>query len=79
MAVHFKLLDISDSKYPLYADGLGQAQAGQKVAGLTQTAEEAYAIRAASVAAIQRAVEISKEVASSSGKSWLSEISSMDL
>lgn len=80
MAVHFGLLDISQSKYPIYADGLGKpAEAGQKVQGITQNAEEAYAIRAATVAAIERAIEISKEVAKSTGKSWLASIRSMDL
>lgn len=80
MAVHFKLLDIGDSKYPVYAKGLGEpAEAGQKVQGITQTAEEAYAIRAATVAAIERAVQISKEVADTTGKDWLANIRAMDL
>ncbi|KAK9896081.1 hypothetical protein P389DRAFT_74342 [Cystobasidium minutum MCA 4210] len=80
MAVHFKLLDISNSKYSVYANGLGQAgEAGVKVQGITQTAEEAYAIRAGTVAAIERAIGISKEVAASKGKSWLSSIRSMGL
>lgn len=80
MAVYFRLLDISNSKYPIYANGLGKAaQAGVKVQGHTQSAEEAYAIRAATVAAIERAIEVSKEVAASTGKSWLASIRSMDL
>lgn len=80
MAVYFKLLDISNSKYPVYAKGLGEAtKAGEKVIGITQTAEEAYAIRAATVAAIERAIEISKDLAKATGKSWLSSIRSMDL
>lgn len=80
MAVYFNLLDISQSKYPIYANGLGKpASPGQKVQGLTQTAEEAYAIRGATVAAINRAIEISKEVAASTGKQWLTSIKAMDL
>ena len=80
MAVHFRLLDINNSKYPVYANGLGKAaEAGEKVQGITQTAEEAYAIRGATVAAIERAIEVSKEVAVAKGKNWLSSIRSMDL
>lgn len=81
MAVHFKMVNVRTSQYPLYANGLGEVDhsATSSTAGLTQTAEEAYAIRAATVAAINRAIEISKEVAASQNKPWLASIRAMDL
>lgn len=63
----------------MYKDGLGKAVTGEKVAGLSQTAEEAYAIRAATIAACERVVELEKQVAEETGKTWLTSMSAMDL
>lgn len=79
MAVHFKLIDLANSKYEIYRNGLGKPQAGKKVEGLRQTAEEAFAIRAATLAACERTVELTSEVADSTGKEWLKSITAMDL
>jgi hypothetical protein len=79
MAVHFKLIDLSQCNYEVYKDGLGEPQAGKKVEGLRQTAEEAFAIRAATLAACERTVELTAEVADKTGKQWLTSITAMDL
>ena len=73
MAVHFKLITLGKCVYPLYVNGLGKA------AGLLQTAEEAYAIRAATVAACERVVQLTAEVAEKAGKEWLKSMTAMNL
>jgi len=87
MAVHFDFLDLSECAYPLYKDGLGSsaAKGGEKVEGLKQSAEEAYAIRSATLAACERVVEIAKEVASSGSgsgsedRAWLATMTAMNM
>lgn len=79
MAVYFRYIDLSKCVYPLYANGLGEAVAGKKVQGLTQTAEEAFAIRAATLAACERVVELIPEVAEATGKEWLKKITVIDM
>lgn len=79
MAVHFKMLDLSSTIYEVYRHGLGQPQAGKKVEGVRQTAEEAFAIRAATVAACERTIELVPEVAEATGKQWLKVMTAMDL
>ena len=80
MAAHFKLIDLSECAYPIYRDGLGTASAsGGKTQGITQTREEALAIRAAALTACERVVELTSEVAEKTGKAWLKEITAMDV
>lgn len=79
MAVHFKLIDLSGTKYDVYKNGLGKPEAGKKVEGIRQTAEEAFAIRSATLAACERTVELTSEVGAKTGKEWLKTITAMDL
>ena len=77
---HFKLIDISSCVYPVYSKGLGSASTdGKNVEGIRQTAEEAYAIRAATLAACEKVVELAPSVAEATGKEWLREIDAMGM
>jgi hypothetical protein len=81
MAVYFKLIDLSGSVYEVYQNGLGEATAegAKRKEGIKQTAEEAYAIRAATLAVIERTIELAPEVAEQTGKAWLKDMTSMGL
>lgn len=80
MAVHFKFLDLSECVYPVYSSGLGKGVAGEKVEGLKQNAEEAYAIRSATLAACERVVELAHEMGQTSEeRGWLAKMTAMDL
>lgn len=81
MAIHYRFLDLRNCVYPAYSQGPREAVAGkgEKVEGIRQNAEEAYAMRAATLAACERVIEIAKQMANEPGKSWLSEIDAMGL
>ena len=81
MAVHFKLIDVSRSAYPVFSNGLGApaASSDQKAAGLRLSHEEAYAIRAATLAACERVVSLTGEIADKTGKEWLRSMTAMNL
>ena len=75
MAVHFKLIDVSRS------DGLGApaTSSAQKAAGLRLSHEEAYAIRGATLAACERVVSLTGDIADKTGKEWLRSMTAMNL
>ena len=72
MAVHFDFLDLIHCVYRVYSEGLGEAVKGERI-------EVAYAIRAATLAACERVIEIAPAVAKEDGKSWLEEMDAMGL
>lgn len=81
MAVHFKLIDVSRSAYSVFSNGLGApaTSSAQKAAGLRLSHEEAYAVRAATLAACERVVSLTGEVADKTGKEWLRSMTEMNL
>ena len=81
MAIHFKLIDVSRSAYHVFSNGLGApaANSAQKAAGLRLSHEEAYAIRAATLAACERVVSLTGEIADGTGKEWLRSMTAMNL
>ena len=81
MAVHFKLIDVSHSAYPVFSNGLGApaTSSDQKAAGLRLSHEEAYAVRAATLAACERVVSLTGEIANKTAKEWLRSMTAMNL
>lgn len=78
MAVYYKMIDLSSCVYPVYGGGLGEASESRKE-GVRQNAEEAFAIRAATLAACERVAQLAPVVAKEKGKDWLSSITAMDV
>lgn len=79
MANHYNFLDLSSSIYPKFANGLGESSTSL-TAGLSVSHEEAYAIRSATVAACERAVEIAQRMSGErEDKKWLAKMTAVDL
>lgn len=80
MSIHHHFIDTSKATLPILRTIAAQPQEGKTNAGVQLNANEAYALRAATVAACERAVQIAHEVAAENvDREWLATITEADI
>lgn len=80
MANHFGFLDLGNCIYDKFSNGLGESSTEARKQGLVLNTEEAYAIRAATLAACEQAVKQARAMSTEKeGKGWLGKMNAIDL